>query len=83
MSGANNNVILRFDNVSFHYGEDNKKKVILDEADFSIRENTKITIMGQNGAWKSTIFKMILGELTPQSGKINISQGTKIAPMEQ
>lgn len=50
MSGANNNVILRFDNVSFHYGEDNKKKVILDEADFSIRENTKITIMGQNGA---------------------------------
>ena len=50
MSGANNSVILRFDNVSFYYGEDNKKKVILEEADFSIRENTKITIMGQNGA---------------------------------
>ena len=83
MSGANNNVILRFDNVSFHYGEDNKKKVILDEADFSIRENTKITIMGQNGAWKSTIFKMILGELTPQSGKINISAGVKIAISRQ
>lgn len=82
MSGANNNVILRFDNVSFHYGED-KKKVILEEADFSIRENTKITIMGQNGAWKSTIFKMILGELKPQSGKINISQGTKIAISRQ
>ena len=59
MSGASNNVILRFDNVSFHYGED-KKRVILEEADFSIRENTKITIMGQNGAGKSTIFKMIL-----------------------
>lgn len=82
MSGANNNVILRFDNVSFHYGED-KKKVILDEADFSIRENTKITIMGQNGAGKSTMFKMILGELKPQSGKINIAQGTKIAIARQ
>lgn len=82
MSGANNNVILRFDNVSFHYGED-KKKIILDEADFSIRENTKITIMGQNGAGKSTIFKMILGELKPQSGKINIAQGTKIAIARQ
>lgn len=82
MSGANNNVILRFDNVSFHYGED-KKKIILDEADFSIRENTKITIMGQNGAGKSTIFKMILGELKPQSGKINIVQGTKIAIARQ
>lgn len=73
---------MRFDNVSFHYGED-KKKVILNEASFSIRENTKITIMGQNGAGKSTMFKLILGELQPQSGKININQGTKIAIARQ
>lgn len=82
MSGETNNVILRFDKVSFHYGED-KKKIILDESDFSIRENTKITIMGQNGAGKSTIFKMILGELIPQSGKINIAHGTRIAIARQ
>lgn len=82
MSGASNNVILRFDNVSFHYGED-KKRVILEDADFSIRENTKITIMGQNGAGKSTIFKMILWELKPQTGKINIAPGTSIAIQRQ
>lgn|GEM_PF-1515156 len=49
MSQSSNPVILRFDTVSFSFGED-KKKVILDEADFSIRQNTKITVMGQNGA---------------------------------
>jgi ABC-type multidrug transport system fused ATPase/permease subunit len=47
MSGASNPVILRFDTASFSYGEE-KKRIILEEADFSIRENTKITIMGQN-----------------------------------
>jgi ABC-type multidrug transport system fused ATPase/permease subunit len=42
MSNQSNPVIMRFDNVSFAYDE---KKVILEYADFSIRENTKITIM--------------------------------------
>ena len=80
MSNQNNPVILRFDNVSFAYDE---KKVILEYADFSIRENTKITIMGQNGAGKSTIFKMILGELQPQVWKVVLAQGKKIAIARQ
>lgn len=82
MSQSNNPVILRFDTVSFAYGED-KKKIILDEADFSIRQNTKITIMGQNGAGKSTIFKMITGDMKPNEGKINIVQGNSIAIAKQ
>lgn len=82
MSGADNKVILRFDNVSFWYGEE-KKRMILDEASFSLRENTKITIMGQNGAGKSTTFKLILWELLPDEGKINLDQGKKIAIARQ
>lgn len=37
-------------------------KWLLDETSFSVREGSKITLMGQNGAGKSTIFKMITGE---------------------
>jgi ATPase subunit of ABC transporter with duplicated ATPase domains len=55
----------------------------LEDSDFSIRENTKITIMGQNGAGKTTIFKMITGELKPQSGKINIVNNASIATSRQ
>jgi ATP-binding cassette, subfamily F, member 3 len=55
----------------------------LENSDFSIRENTKITIMGQNGAGKTTIFKMITGELKPQSGKINIVNNASIATSRQ
>jgi ATPase subunit of ABC transporter with duplicated ATPase domains len=80
-NSSNNPVILRFDNVSFSFNDG--KKVILTEADFSIRENTKIAVMGQNGAGKSTIFKMIMGDLKPQIGKINIVPGNKIAIQNQ
>lgn len=81
MSNQHGNVILSFDNVSFAYNDG--KKPILIESDFTLRENTKITIMGQNGAGKSTIFKMITGELKPQIGKINVWQGKTIAISKQ
>lgn len=74
------NVILRFDNVTFEYVED---KPQLKDASFSIRENTKITLMGQNGAGKSTIFQMILGNLKPKSGQVFINDGVKIGMASQ
>jgi ATP-binding cassette subfamily F protein 3 len=73
-------VVIRFDKVTFKY---NDKKIILDEADFSVRKNAKITIMGQNGAGKSTIFKLLMGELQPSQGKININLGAKIGIAQQ
>ena len=81
MSSNQNPIILRFDDVSFAYNDG--KHHILVNADFSIRQNTKITIMGQNWSGKSTIFKMITGELKPQSWKINIVAGNTIAISRQ
>ena len=81
MSSNQNPIILRFDNVSFAYND--WKHPILIESDFSIRQNTKITIMGQNWSGKTTIFKMITGELKPQSGKINIVSWNTIAVSKQ
>ncbi len=70
------NVIIRFENVSYAYDGDYP---VLDDANFSIRENSKITVMGQNGAGKSTIFKMILGEILPTGGQIHRQKGSTIA----
>jgi ATPase subunit of ABC transporter with duplicated ATPase domains len=77
---SQNNVVIRFDDVSFEYGHN---KVILDEANFSVRRNSKMTIIGQNGAGKSTIFKLLLGSLIPQSGKINLEGGATVGIAEQ
>lgn len=64
---ANDSVVLRFSEVSFEY-EPGKK--LLDEVSFSVRMGSRITLMGQNGAGKSSIFKMIAGELEPTGGQI-------------
>ncbi|MSU75567.1 MAG: ABC-F family ATP-binding cassette domain-containing protein [Candidatus Magasanikbacteria bacterium] len=74
------NVIVRFDNVTFNYLP---QKPLLEEANFSVRENTKITIMGQNGVGKSTIFKMITGELKPDGGTVSAGTNTTIALASQ
>ena len=72
--------IISFEKVSFEYGPN---KPILDTADFVIRRGTKITLMGQNGAGKSTIFGLITKALTPESGKINIVNNLSIALSRQ
>lgn len=72
--------IIRFDKVSFEYGHN---KPILTEVDFTVRRGTKITIMGQNGAGKSTIFGLITGAFVPEEGEIHISHGVSIATAKQ
>ena len=74
-----NNVILRFNKASFEYG----RKPILNEAEFSVREGSKITLMGQNGAGKSTIFQLITGGLKPEAGAISITEGLTMATARQ
>ncbi|MDB5194583.1 MAG: transporter family protein ATP-binding cassette, subfamily er 3 [Parcubacteria group bacterium] len=77
-------VIVRFEDLSFEYAEQSKhNKEILAEVSCSVRQGAKITIMGQNGAGKSTIFGLITGRLKPESGNIFISQGVTIAIARQ
>lgn len=73
-------VIIRFENVSFEY---EYLKPILSEVDFTFRHGSKIAIMGQNGAGKSTILKLIAGELKPGVGSIHIAKGLTIATSRQ
>ncbi len=77
---ANDEVIVRFDQVSFEYGI---HRQILTEADFTVRRGAKITLMGQNGAGKSTIFGLITGALKPESGDIDIAYKLSIATAKQ
>lgn len=71
-----NETVIRFNNVSFKF---DNGRIILDEVDFSVRKGSKITIMGQNGAGKSTIFKMITGSLKNKYGTINVDKDLSIA----
>jgi len=73
-------VVLRFDDVKFEYLH---KTPILNEACFSVRRGAKITLMGQNGSGKSTIFGLIKKELTPKSGQISTAGNATIGAASQ
>src|SRR3989344_3777262 len=73
-------VILRFEDVSFEYNQD---KPILREVSFTVRENSKITIMGQNGAGKSTIFGLVTGAIKTESGQVHLTHGMTVALSRQ
>ncbi len=72
--------IISFDHVSFEYVHN---KPLLNEASFSVRKGMKVTVMGQNGAGKSTIFKLIAGTLKAQAGSVNVVPRLTIATAHQ
>ncbi len=77
---SNNGTVLRFENVTFKYSA---VHTILDEVNFSLRKGSKITLMGQNGAGKSSLFKMIMGEIEISDGEIHRDKKTTIALARQ
>ena len=72
--------IIRFANVVFSFVHEKK---ILNEVSFTIKKGMKIALMGQNGAGKSTIFKLITGALKPESGEVFIDRGMTVATAYQ
>lgn len=59
---------IQFENVSFKYQTSNN--CIIEDINFTIEPNTKNAIVGQSGAGKSTIFKLLLKEYDNYSGII-------------
>jgi phospholipid/cholesterol/gamma-HCH transport system ATP-binding protein len=57
-----------FDRVSFSYGS----RPVFKEVSFSIQAGEKVAILGGSGEGKTTLLKLILGLLRPDSGKILI-----------
>jgi ABC-type Mn2+/Zn2+ transport system ATPase subunit len=64
-----NNEIIKFSGVSIGYG----KKIILENLNFSIKENDFFGIVGPNGSGKTTLLKTLLGTLKPLKGNIEKS----------
>ena len=58
-------------------------RVLIEDLNFSIPKNAIVGIIGANGVGKSTLFKMIMGEETPDSGTIDIGQTVQLSYVDQ
>lgn len=68
-------VVLELDNISFKY---NNNKETLKNVSFKVYKGEMVSIVGRNGAGKSTISKLICGFYSPESGRI-LFKGRDIA----
>ncbi|QQU04385.1 energy-dependent translational throttle protein EttA [Myroides odoratus] len=58
-------------------------KLLYDNLNFTLPQAGIVGIIGPNGAGKSTIFRMIMGEQTPDAGTFAIGDTVKIAYVDQ
>ena len=58
-------------------------KVILKDANFALQEGQRIAVIGQNGQGKSTLMKIITGEVEVDSGVKAIDKKLKIEMLDQ
>lgn len=65
--------------VSKAYGE----KLLYEDLNFKLPQAGIVGIIGPNGAGKTTIFKMIMGEETPDKGSFEVGETAKIAYVDQ
>lgn len=72
-------MILACHNLNKAFGE----QIIVKDGSFHIEEHEKAALIGLNGAGKSTILKMIMGELPVDSGEIILAKGKTIGYLSQ
>jgi sulfate-transporting ATPase len=58
-------------------------KLLYENLEFNLPQAGIVGIIGPNGAGKTTIFKMIMGEETPDAGSFNVGETAKIAYVDQ
>ena len=56
---------------------------VLEKVSFSLEENDKLGIIGVNGCGKSTLFRLILGDVEPTEGSIYFSKGKTVGILTQ
>jgi len=71
--------MLRIDNLVF----DAWGRRFFDSASVAIPNGTKVGLVGRNGVGKSTLFKLIVGDLVPLGGEILLPKRARIGSVDQ
>merc|ERR1712139_288739 len=53
------------------------------DAEFTVDGKSRIILVGENGNGKTTLVKLLLGQLQPTKGNVNINRGARIALVNQ
>ena len=71
--------VIRMRNVSYAYGD----QPVIDGLSLQITRGARIGLVGNNGVGKSTLLRLLLGELQPQAGTVKHGTNLKVAYFDQ
>ena len=72
-------MMITLENIRIHIGN----KVLLENTSCQITDGQKVGIVGKNGCGKSTLFKLLKGEIETDTGRVLVPQNKKLAYAEQ
>jgi len=72
-------IVAELSNVSYEFSG----KLVLDNVSTILQRGDRVGILGANGAGKTTLVRLMLGELTPQTGAVRLGGKLKIAYFDQ
>ena len=70
---------LLLSNLEKSFGED----LLFENVSLEVAENDRIGLVGVNGSGKTSLFRMIIGEMLPDGGTVSIGKHTQVGYMEQ
>ena len=71
--------LVELDEVSLAFGE----QTILKHSDFVLEPNERVCLIGRNGAGKTSLLRLITGEVEPDAGEIRIRAGVQVSQLVQ
>ncbi|MDH3976950.1 MAG: ATP-binding cassette domain-containing protein [Gammaproteobacteria bacterium] len=71
--------LLRFDDIFLEFGDN----PLLTEASLTIEPNERVCLIGRNGAGKTSLLKLITGEIQPDHGSVEFKADIRISKLEQ
>ena len=57
--------------------------LLLEQVDLAIEPNERVCIVGRNGEGKSTLLRLLAGEIKPDDGEVRVQSGVRIARLAQ
>ena len=72
-------MLAQLTNVSLSFPD----KKVLQDVSLTVYPGDRISLVGENGAGKTSLFRMLKGRLKPDSGEISFARGVRIGYLEQ
>ena len=77
------NDVISAEGLAKEFGRGREKKLLFENVSLDIKRGERICIVGPNGVGKTTLLRMIMGELTPTEGRLKLGHNVAFGYYDQ